>query len=327
MPLVQIYSADDLDQNILVIDGSANMRAASDGSTRFERAVSQARDFAEESIGRNVPVSIILAGEQASYIVTEESSLEMVEEGLSSAQCSFATGDIEGAMRLADALTEKSNAQVYYYTGTEYRNAGDINVIDVSSENDWNACVLDVRAESVDNYYTFYVDVAVYGSSKYLDISLAVNGMNDGEETVTAQSRTNCADGETVTVKFSDLGVYSFEDAEVSIRVDDGTVDSFENDDTFYLYGGTKETIRIQYASSLQNNFLQAHCWFYRAFMPIGGILNCLCLPIRKILRHRATIFISSNIPCRPYCRQTELCFWSIRAPFRVDWIYRSAET
>lgn len=255
MPLVQIYSADDLDQNILVIDGSANMRAASDGSTRFERAVSQAREFAEESIGRNVPVSIILAGEQASYIVTEESSLEMVEEGLSSAQCSYATGDIEGAMQLADALTEKSNAQVYYYTGTEYRNAGGINVIDVSSENDWNACVLDVRAESVDNYYTFYVDVAVYGSSKYLDISLAVNGMNDGEETVTAQSRTNCADGETVTVKFSDLGVYSFEDAEVSIRVDDGTVDSFENDDTFYLYGGTKETIRIQYASSLQNNF------------------------------------------------------------------------
>ncbi len=255
MPLVQIYSADDLDQNILVIDGSANMRAASNGSTRFERAVSQAREFAEESIGRNVPVSIILAGEQASYVVTEESSFEAVEEGLATAQCSYAAGDIEGAMRLADALTEKSNAQVYYYTGTEYRNAGDINVIDVSSENDWNACILDVRAESVDNYYSFYVDVAVYGSSKYLDISLAVNGTNDGEETVTAQSRTNCTDGETITVKFPDLGVYRFEDAAVSIRVDDGTVDSFESDDTFYLYGGKKETIRIQYASSLQNNF------------------------------------------------------------------------
>ena len=255
MPLVQIYSADDLDQNILVIDGSANMRAASNGSTRFERAVSQAREFAEESIGRNVPVSIILAGEQASYVVTEESSFEAVEEGLATAQCSYAAGDIEGAMRLADALTEKSNAQVYYYTGTEYRNAGDINVIDVSSENDWNACILDVRAESVDNYYSFYVDVAVYGSSKYLDISLAVNGTNDGEETVTAQSRANCTDGETITVKFPDLGVYRFEDAAVSIRVDDGTVDSFESDDTFYLYGGKKETIRIQYASSLQNNF------------------------------------------------------------------------
>ena len=255
MPLVQIYSADDLDQNILVIDGSANMRAASGGSTRFERAVSQAREFAEESIGRNVPVSIILAGEQASYIVTEESSLDAVEEGLAAAQCTYAAGDIEGAMGLAESLTEESNAQVYYYTGTEYRNTGDINVIDVSSENDWNACVLDVRAESVDNYYTFYVDVAVYGSSKYLDISLAVNGTNGGEETITAQGRTNCTDGETVTVSFSDLGIYRFEDAEVSIRVDDGTTDSFESDDLFCLYGGTKETIRIQYASSLQNNF------------------------------------------------------------------------
>ena len=101
----------------------------------------------------------------------------------------------------------------------------------------------------------FYADVAVYGSSKYLDISLAVNGANDGGETITAQSRTNCADGETVTVKFSDLGVYRFEDASVSIRVDDGTADSFESDDSFRLYGGIKETIRIQYASSLQNNF------------------------------------------------------------------------
>lgn len=254
-PLVQVYSADDLDQNILIIDGSANMRAASDGSTRFERAVSQAREFAEESISRNVPVSIILAGEQASYIVTEESSLDSVEAGLEAAQCSYAAGDIEGAMQLAESLTEESNAQVYYYTGTEYRNTGDINVIDVSSENDWNACVLDVRAESVDNYYTFYVDVAVYGSSKYLDISLAVNGTNGGEETITAQGRTNCTDGETVTVAFSDLGVYRYEDAEVSIRVDDGTTDSFESDDSFCLYGGTKETIRIQYASSLQNNF------------------------------------------------------------------------
>ena len=254
-PFVQMDSADDLDQNILVIDGSANMRAASDGSTRFERAVSQALAFAEESIRRNVPVSILLAGEQASYLVSEESSLKAVEEGLAAAQCSYAAGDIEGAMRLAEALAAESKAQVYYYTGTEYRDAGDINVVDVSSENDWNACVLDVRAELVDNDYSFYVDVAVYGSSKYIDISLAVNGTNDKEETVTAQSRTNCTDSETITVKFSNLDVYRFEDAEASIRMDDGTADSFEGDDSFHLYGGTKETIRIQYASSLQNNF------------------------------------------------------------------------
>lgn len=281
VPFVQIYSADDLDQNILVIDGSANMRAASDGSTRFERALSQAREFSERSIDRRIPVSIILAGEQASYIVTEESSFEAVEEALAALQCSYAEGDIEGAMQLADALTEESAAQVYFYTGTKYADAGDINVVDVSSENDWNACVLDVRAEFVDNYYTFYADVAVYGSGKYVDISLAVNGANGGDEAVTAQSRVNCADGETVTVAFSDLGVYSYEDAEVSIRMDDGTADSFAYDDFFCLYGGTKETIRIQYASSLQNNFFAgallvlqsayADRWDIELSMPTGS--------------------------------------------------------
>ena len=255
VPLVKIYSADNLDQNIIVIDGSANMMAASNGTTRFERAVEQARQFAEVSIGKQVPVSIVYAGEVASYIVTEEISFGEVEEKLGSLQCSYSMGDVEGAMALVKELTENSNAQVYFYTGLEYRNVYDINVVDVSSENDWNACVLDVRAELIDNYYVFYADVAAYGSNKYLDVYLVVNGVNDEENTVYAQGRVNCADGGMVTVEFEDLGIYRYEDAEVSIRVDDGTRDSFSHDDIFRLYGGVKETIKIQYASSLPNNF------------------------------------------------------------------------
>ena len=255
MPFAKTYSANDLDQNILVIDGSANMMAASDGTTRFERALERALQFAEESIGKRVPVSVVYAGEDASYVVTEEISFAAVEEKLGALQCSYVAGDVEGAMALVRDLTERSNAQVYFYTGTEYRNAYDINVVDVSSENDWNACVLDVRAESIDNYYTFYADVAVYGSNKYLDVYLTVNGVNDEAETLYAQGRVNCVDGVTVTFEFDGLGIYRYEDAEVSVRVDDGTQDSFAYDDIFRLYGGTKEAIKIQYASSLPNNF------------------------------------------------------------------------
>ena len=255
MPFAKTYSANDLDQNILVIDGSANMMAASDGTTRFERALERALQFAEESIGKRVPVSVVYAGEDASYVVTEEISFAAVEEKLGALQCTYVAGDVEGAMALVRDLTERSNAQVYFYTGTEYRNAYDINVVDVSSENDWNACVLDVRAESIDNYYTFYADVAVYGSNKYLDVYLTVNGVNDEAETLYAQGRVNCVDGVTVTFEFDGLGIYRYEDAEVSVRVDDGTQDSFAYDDIFRLYGGTKEAIKIQYASSLPNNF------------------------------------------------------------------------
>lgn len=255
MPFAKTYSANDLDQNILVIDGSANMMAASDGTTRFERALERALQFAEESIGKRVPVSVVYAGEDASYVVTEEISFAAVEEKLGALQCSYVAGDVEGAMALVRDLTENSNAQVYFYTGTEYRNAYDINVVDVSSENDWNACILDVRAESIDNYYTFYADVAVYGSNKYLDVYLTVNGVNDEAETLYAQGRVNCVDGVTVTFEFDGLGIYRYEDAEVSVRVDDGTQDSFAYDDIFRLYGGTKEAIKIQYASSLPNNF------------------------------------------------------------------------
>lgn len=278
MPFVRTASAGDLDENILIIDGSASMRAASEGSTRFERAVSEALGFAEQSIDDEVPVSIILAGEEAAYVVTGESSFDAVEEALSALECSYAAGDIAGAMELAAALQEDKTAEVRFYTGTQYRETGGVSVVDVSSEDDWNACVLDVRAELTDNYYTFYADVAVYGSEKYLDVSLTVNGANGGEESVEASGRVNCADGEIATVTFSGLGVFRYEDAEVAIRTDDGSVDSLDCDNAFHLYGGTKETIRIQYASSLQNNFFTgallvlqsayADSWEIEIFLP-----------------------------------------------------------
>ena len=105
MPFAKTYSANDLDQNILVIDGSANMMAASDGTTRFERALERALQFAEESIGKRVPVSVVYAGEGATYVVTEEISFAAVEEKLGALQCCYVAGDVEGAMALVRDLT------------------------------------------------------------------------------------------------------------------------------------------------------------------------------------------------------------------------------
>lgn len=58
------------------------------------------------------------------------------------------------------------------------RTPGDIAVVNVSSEEDWNACALDLRAESEENYFEFSADVAVYGKDKYLKLSLSVEGVN-----------------------------------------------------------------------------------------------------------------------------------------------------
>lgn len=255
-PFLQTRSAKDVDQNIIVIDASANMLAASGGTTRFGRAVSRAKEFAAESVRDKTPVSVILAGTRANCVVSKEVSIDIIEEKLNEAVCSYGSGDVAGAMKLAGDLTADSYAQVYFYTATAYENAGDIAVVNVSSEEDWNACALDLRAESEENYFEFSADVAVYGKDKYLKLSLSVEGVNGDGRTVRAEKRVNCTDGETVTVTFADLDIYGYESASLSIAVDDGTADSFPYDDSFFLYGGKKETIRIQYASSLPNNFL-----------------------------------------------------------------------
>lgn len=254
-PLIKLYSAEDIDQNIIIIDGSANMMASKEDSTRFEKAKNQALSLAESSINDQIPVSIIFAGEKAEYVVSEELSLEKIDESLSSLQCCYGSGDVEGAMNLAKTILSESDAQVYYYTATHYQNTGDVNVVDVSSEDEWNTCVLDVRAEYEENYYVFTVDVAVYGSDKYLNIYLNIDGANDEGETVYAEKRVNCQGGETATVEFGDLGIYRYDSVEATIKTDDGTTDNFEYDDTFRLYGGRKETIKIQYSSTLPNNF------------------------------------------------------------------------
>ena len=45
--------------------------------------------------------------------------------------------------------------------------------------------------------------------------------------------------------------LYSFDTLEVYVTADD----SFDEDNSFFLYGGKKPTIRIQYSSSSPNNY------------------------------------------------------------------------
>lgn len=256
-PLIQTHAEGDADHNIIVIDASANMLAAADGETRFDRALEQAKEFTEQSVKENKPVSVILAGEKSECIVQKELSTDKINTALDETECSYARGDVAGAMQLADSLMENDPyAQVYFFTATQYENTGDVTLIDVSDDEDWNACVLNVRAEREENYENFFAEVAVYGNSKYLNIILSVDGVNGEQRTVRSEKRLNCTDGQKITVEFSDLEIFSFENAVVTLEVDDGTRDSFSYDDSFVLYGGKKETIKIQYASTLPNNFL-----------------------------------------------------------------------
>lgn len=254
--------AADTDEKIVIIDASADMRAEDNYVTRFERAVEQARTLAESSVRGGEKITVILAGLKADYVAVQETSAARINEKLDGlldgdTACSYGTGDIEGAMQLASELCKNNAmAQIYLYTATEYADAGEVNVVDVSSENDWNAAVLSVKAEVDENYYRFTAEVAVYGADKYVNVLLQADGVNDEKKVVHGTQRANCNGGRVQTVIFEDLGIYAYDSVQISLETEDGSKDGFAPDNTYTVYGGRKDEIKIQYASSLPNNFV-----------------------------------------------------------------------
>lgn len=199
--------------------------------------------------------------------------------------CTYGSVDMSAAVAMTDrVLTVNPNAKIYLYTDSTYAGLSDnISLVNVAEEEEWNAAILDATATYEDNYYTFRVEVACYGRDKDLTLRLTVNGAN-------AESSEDTAAGDrswTVTVPCMNDGVYTAifkyvpaeEEQAFLDTLDDTTVfynipvgsaegqdervyayqsvfvtideqDSMPQDNAFSLYGGLKETVKVQYYSS-----------------------------------------------------------------------------
>lgn len=274
----------DQPEAVLIIDASASMRAGETGSTRYARAVNAAAGQAEQIYDRNGIVSVILAGRENTYLA-ERAGAETRDETVGSIRallgegaegCTYTTADMEGAVSLTDRiLAVNPAAEIYLYTDESYADLSDnISVVNVADREEWNAAILDADAVYEDNYYTFRVEVACYGKDTTLTVDLAVNGVNRTDEAAVGDRRftttLHCVNDATYTVIFK----YVPEDEEQAFMdsLDDNTVfvniaesdrvysyqsvvvsideqDSLRGDNVFSIFGGEKETIRIQYYS------------------------------------------------------------------------------
>ena len=182
--------------------------------------------------------------------------------------CTWGYADIDGAMALAEEITAyNAGASVTLYSDTDYIDKNNVSVKKIRDINDYNAAILDVRAVNVENYYRFEIDVACYGRNSDLRVYLDISGVNESLDklpTITADVR--CVDGEVVTLCFGkaledetdikiieDLSVTEF--SNVYVHIDEA--DSLERDNSFYLYGGRQETLRIQYKSETPNKYVR----------------------------------------------------------------------
>ncbi len=281
-PIITSDSAKLRAEKIIIIDASVSMRTTLKDESRFERAVDEASDLVVETLNGDGVVTVIMATDEPYFVVqrADANAKKTVLEDLNALvegdnKCSYTKANLEKAMALAeDVLLENHEAGVLLITGTEYIETGIVDVIDVSEPNgEWNAAILDCRAELLDGFYEFTVDVACYNKNDRIKVYLDVYDANGTTQTVKYETSVYCSGDKTVTVTFkvenSDNGgerIRSFSSANAVIK----EKDSYDLDNSFAIYGGTKEKIRIQYVTSKKSVFL-----------------NAILMSLREELRHK----------------------------------------
>lgn len=270
---------------ILIIDSSASMRAGDEASSRYERAVRAAVKQAQETFDADGLVSVILAEKENAFLTERAaaSSRTSVIDGLNAliaeeTQCSYSTSDMNAAMILTDrVLSLNPAAKIYLYTDTTYASLSkNITLVNVAQKTEWNAAILNATASFEDNYYTFRIDLACYGRDMDITLDLEIFGINaaDSEDTSTGNLKltqtVSCIADQVNTVIFKyvpgeDLGefeetlpenatfynlstderAYSYQSVHITIDVED----SVSLDNSFDIYGGLKQVIRVQYYS------------------------------------------------------------------------------
>ena len=282
---------------IAVIDASASMRAELNGKSRFDRAVQQAKELSEKVYAADQGMMSVVVADHDPYFVAEKCGKEnkyiladALDNLLYNDGCSYGVSDVKGAMLLCEQLIKDNPAaKVYFYTDNEYAYWDrKVTVVDVTHGEEWNAAILDAYTVLEENIYSFYVDIACYGRTELIDLTINVNGANKnvvegGQDVVyTYPEPIQCEMGETVRVVFRDIKYYSetlqeqenvlyywidtlqtqdvnvasYEEIYISIAAFNGDTDSIPSDNSFQLFNGERPLVRIQYASLAPNSFV-----------------------------------------------------------------------
>ena len=106
--------------------------------------------------------------------------------------------------------------------------------------------------------------MACYGKNSSIRVMCDIAGLNSDPRPLTLIADVNCDNDEVQTIAFGKLredaigaeiveevDIYTYD--HIYVRIEEN--DSFDMDNSFYLYGGRKQPLRIQYASAKPNNY------------------------------------------------------------------------
>ena len=291
-PIIKYQTVEEQNETIIILDSSASMRTVdSDEYTRYERAVEKIRQLTTSQINDGGNVSLILATNTTStlfekYDLTRKDEIEELLDGLLEGEtsCSYGKSDIDSAFSVCDSmLTESPNAKVYLFTDKKYEYVPkNVTLERVYDEAEKNYAILDAYTVYYDNYYDVVVELESYGFDannsvdKSVEVSVEVQGANSYDkndsgnvvkfnDTIDLVSGvpmklifkgTDSADESSNTVQLSQLPDNSKFTSYNSILVSIDEDDSYSADDSFWIYGGQKEVIKIEYSSNNSNTFV-----------------------------------------------------------------------
>lgn len=235
-------------EKIAVIDASAGMSAADTaGNTRFSRAVNMIGELADKADG-NHRVTVILAGDTASYAVYRSEDKNEIRDVLKRLSCGLGGCDLDSALQLAErAKEENTEAEIRLYTDVEYDEANGLTVVNVR-HSEWNAAALGLTATSEYGKIRFSGTVASYGGDATLTAMLYVDGELKGTR------RVSCPNGVETQIDFREVDTSVYTYAEMRVISSDGQ-DALPGDDTCTLYAPAAEQSRVElvYASGTAN--------------------------------------------------------------------------
>ena len=274
-PVIRETQAPLVIDRVAIIDASASMRTAYDKESRFERAIFETQTLAQETCEEGGYITVIFAGAEATYIaqrVDADGLFDLnatLNDLVQNDACTFGTADINGSIELAQKIVDQNvDAEVYLYTGTTYLDdGGEVNVVDVSQNGEWNAAILDCQALVEENRYTFKVSVASYNRPVDLVVYCEVKGANSTGATLRFEKSVHCEPDQVKNVSFvtanEETPVNEFD----SVRVYITENDSFSRDNDFFIYGGRKPELNMLYFNPHANIFVGGAMLSARATM------------------------------------------------------------
>ena len=225
---------------IAILDASASMNLQNDeGISRFDRAIAQIEEMTDE-ITQGHLLTVILAADDAYYVVRESDSVNETKIELGKLTCSMGGCNIEKAMELAQNICDFSeDPEVVFFTDHEAAETENISLVNLD-EKEWDIEIESVKAVKKGKDTLFTVSVISHNA----DAKTAV-GLKIDDKTVAAQIADCTADIPT-QISICAEGITSFDRAEVFIEDTDG----FETDNSYFVCPKKSGTYNVLLISS-----------------------------------------------------------------------------